>query len=58
MISSYTHYTIDGVEYEVHFTLDCGEIVDYSLYPDPSFDLTRTQEREIFELIYDAGEEE
>lgn len=51
---NYTYWTApDGTEFEVHYQMDSGEIRDYSLYPKPDFDLSREQEREIFELIYD-----
>ena len=57
---NYCNWTApNGVEYEIHYSLDCGEIVDFSLYHEPDFELSREQEREIFELIYDDfGEDE
>lgn len=55
MTSNYTYWIApDGREFEVHYQMSHGEIADYSLYPKPDFDLSREQEREIFELIYDA----
>lgn len=62
MIRSYCYWqSPDDEEFEVHYVVDCGEIKHFELHPKPSFELSRQDERDIFELIYDDvsyGEEE